>query len=245
MNRSILFFFLILFTAPLSAEDVFSENLDDERRRSGLNSVVVKLAYSSGMVAPGKVADETETVQSGPNSKTTPCFIDQFKNHLQTASPDQQPWQAFCYQHIGSKYIQTELDRRSVDNACKGKQTLHTGHKEWIGTVISETGPPSFPENSTSYPGHDNNGRLPQVASIKTPDIVSENVFYRIDRKTASVRTPTGPPDTLTFNCTARNRQPGPIPSPSFAFLDSSTCTQTLSRSMQAILRGAPMRLST
>ena len=146
----------------------------------------------------------------------------------------------------GNDQFGKKLDRREEIKSFKTVNETQSSNNQWIGTVVSETGPPSFLENPPSHLfGHDNNGRLPQVAIIQIPDIVSQNVFYRINRKILSVRSPTGPPDSLESNNTARNHQSGSISSPSTSHLDQSIRIPIYSRGMQDMLRGAPVRMST
>lgn len=229
LNGSILFFFFILFTAPLGADDVISGNVDDERRRSGKGPVVVKLLSHDG--EPSTV----QSVSANKDSKSTGTYL-----------PDSQIQNAFWGLRPGNDQLVKELDQRVKISSFKTVNETQSSKNQWIGTVISETGPPSFPDNSTSYlAGHDNYGRLPQVTRIETPVIVSENIVHRIHRKTASVRTPTGPPDTPVINFTSRKHQSGKSPSPSFATPDFYPFTRIYSRSMQAILRGDRLRLST
>ena len=228
LNGSILFFFLILFTAPLGADDIISGNSDDERRRSGKSAVVVKLlSYVEPSPAQSNfAAQDREITNSNP-----------LENQTQVVAWGLQPGN---YQHI------KELDQRAEIKSFKTVNESQSSKNQWIGTVISETGPPSFPDNSTSYlAGHDNYGRLPQVTRIETPAIVSENIVHRIHRKTASVRTPTGPPDAPVINFTSRIHQSGKSSSPTFATPDFYPFTRIYSRSMQAILRGDRLRLST
>ena len=228
LNGSILFFFFILFTAPLGADDIISGNTDDERRRSGKGVVVVKLlSHSEPSRAQSNSANQDREITSANSPE----------NQTQNAAWGLQPG---IDQHI------KELDQRAEIKSFKTVNETEPSEIQWIGTVISETGPPSFPDNSTSYlAGHDNYGRLPQVTRIETPVIVSENIVHRIHRKTASVRTPTGPPDTPVINFTSRKHQSGKSPSPSFATPDFYPFTRIYSRSMQAILRGDRLRLST
>lgn len=246
LNGSVLFFFLILFTAPLGADDVISGNLGDERRRTNAGPVAIKLvSYNDLSAVQLNTSNETahQDLISHPDSAIE--LSSQDNNYSDVASADLKLQQAFWCHQCSNELLLTKLDQRGSDASSKSESEIQTRGTQWIGTVISETGPPSYPDTTTSYlTGHDNNGRLPQVAKIKIPDNVSENVFYQIDRKTASIRSPTGPPNSLETNA-PRIHQSGSISSPSFVILDPSTRTQTFSRGMRVMLRGAPLRVDT
>jgi len=229
LNGSFLFFFLILFTAPLGADDVISGNVDDERRRTGKVAVAVNIPChgepSSAQVNTNTHYDEI----AGANI------------------PDNQAPNLYRDFQAGIDRFGGSQDQHStIEPFSNTANEFQPGSSQWIGTVISETGPPSFPDNSASYhAGYENNGRLPQVARIETPVIISENIVHRIHSKTASVRTPTGPPDTPGFNLTSRIPQTGTISSKLFATPDFPFNTRIYSRSMQAILRGDRLRMLT
>ena len=228
LNGIILFFFFILFTAPLGADDAISGNESDDRRRSSKGTVVVKLLSHS----EPSLAQSNSTAQ---DRETTGASL-----------PDSQTQNVSCGLQPGNDPFGKVPDPRAEIESFKTINETQSSNNQWIGTVISETGPPSFPENPPSHLfGHDNNGRLPQVAIIQIPDIVSQNVFYRINRKILSVRSPTGPPDSLESNNTARYHPPGLISSPSTSHLDQSFRIPIYSRGMQVMLRGAPVRMST
>ena len=226
MNGYILFIFFILFTAPLGADDVISSNADDERRRSGKGPVAVKLLCQGEPSA-------TQSNSSGLDAKSTSAYV-----------PDSQLQDVFRDFQPGLVQLVKVPGQHAGINSFKAMNEIQSSNNRWIGTAISETGPPSFPDNPMSYlAGHDYNSRLPQVEKIETPVIVSENIVHRIHRKTASVRTPTGPPDTSGFNFTSRDHQTGTSSSPFFATPDFSPVTRTYSRSMQAMLRRDRLRM--
>jgi len=246
LNGSFLFFFLILFTAPLDADEVVTGSLGDERRRAHGTVVLNNMSSGETTTLRAKIAKASGQQQLALRIDSTTGQPTQNNNYTKVANADEHLQQAFWCHQCSNELFQPGLEQQGSIAPGKREKIVQTSASQWIGTVISETGPPTFPENSTSYPaGHDNNGRLPQVAKLRIPDIVSENVYHCIDRKTASVRSPTGPPASLENHDTSRILHSGLVSSPSFATLDPSILTRTSSRSMQVILRGTPMRLST
>ncbi|MGW8247245.1 MAG: hypothetical protein ACWGOV_03970 [Acidiferrobacterales bacterium] len=247
LNGSFLFFFLVIFTAPLDADEVISGNLGDDRRRAHAGSVVVNIISHGEMsTARTDAAKDSATQDLLSHSDATTHYSAQDNNYTDVASADQHLQQAFWCLQCDKDLFQAELDQSGSDTFNKRESEPQSRNTPWIGTVISETGPPPFPENPPSHLfGHDNNGRLPQVAIIEIPDIVSQNVFHQIDSKILSVRSPTGPPYSLETTNTSRNRQSGSNSSPSNSHLDPSIRLQTYSRGMQVMLRGAPVRMST
>lgn len=247
LNGFILFLFFILFTSPLGADDVISSNSDDERRRSSKSPVAVKIiSYGEMSATQLDLGAGISPVNPVISAHSTGYFAEQLGETVLADKSDFQNQYAFWYLQPGNDQLGKQLDQRVGGKSFKTVSELQSRGKQWIGTVVSETGPPSFPDNSVSYhTGYDNNGRLPQVARIETPVITSENIVHRIHSKTASVRTPTGPPDTPGFNLTSRNLQTGTSSSPFFVSPDISFIPRIYSRSMQAILRGDRLRMST
>jgi len=247
LNGFILFLFFILFTAPLGADDVISSNSDDERRRSSKSPVAVKIiSYGELSVTQLDLGAGITPLYPAIRSHTAGHSAEQLDHTVLADSPDSQYKYASWYLQAGNDRPGQELVQRAGGKSFETVGELQSSGEQWIGTVISETGPPSFPDNSLSYhTGYDNNGRLPQVAIIETPVIISENIVHRIHSKTASVRTPTGPPDTRGFNLASRNLQTGTSSSPFFISPDISFITRIYSRSMHAILRGDRLRMIT
>ena len=247
LNGFILFLFFIIFTAPLGADDVISSNSDDERRRSSKSPVAVKI-ISYGEMSATQLDLGAGITPFSPvvHTRSTAYFAEQLGETVLADKPDFQYQYAFWHLQPGYDQTGKQLDQRVGGKSFKTVSEFQSSGKQWIGTVISETGPPSFPDNSMSYhAGYDNNGRLPQVTRIETPAIISENIVHRIHSKTASVRTPTGPPDTPGFKFTSRKPQSGTSSSTFFVDPDFSLITRIYSRSMQAILRGDRLRMLT
>jgi hypothetical protein len=199
VGRYTLFFFLILFTAPLGADDVISGKLDDERRRSSASSVSVPLATFNGASKTVNIpVGEITPSGSASNHENNVRAASNIDNHSQPgflAALDQQPPQVFWYQQNKNEHARAELDRCGGVVSHWGEKESQANGIQWIGTVVSQTGPPSFPESYSSFlTGHDSDSRLPQVAEIKIPGLLPEKFYFEIHRKIASVRTPTGPP---------------------------------------------------
>lgn len=199
VGRYTLLLFLVLFTAPLGADDVISGKLDDERRRTSTHSVSVTLASLN--IAPGTLnnsVDEMASPGSTTNYENTDGAASQgdtYSSPTSLASIDQQATQASWWQQNINKYARAELDRCGGVVSHWGEKESQTNDTQWIGTTISETGPPMDLENNASFlAGYDSRSYLPQVAEIKIPGLSPEKIYYGIHRKTASVRTPTGPP---------------------------------------------------
>ena len=100
LNGSVLFFFLILFTAPLGADDVISGNLGDERRRTNAGPVAIKLvSYNDLSAVQLNTSNETahQDLISHPDSAIE--LSSQDNNYSDVASADLKLQQAFwCHQ---------------------------------------------------------------------------------------------------------------------------------------------------
>ena len=249
LNGSVLFFFLILFTAPLGADDVISGNLGDERRRTNAGPVAIKLvSYNDLSAVQLNTSNETahQDLISHPDSAIE--LSSQDNNYSDVASADLKLQQAFWCHQCSNELLLTKLDQRGSDASSKSESEIQTRGTQWIGTVISETGPPSYPDTTTSYlTGHDNNGRLPQAPQVtesRIPGIITKKTTFNIDQKTASVRTPTGPPSDYINIAPTPNRPTDSAFGSPVATLNPLINTQISSRSMQVILPEFRMRMT-
>ena len=233
LNGSFLFLFFILFTAPLEADDVFSESLDEERRRANMGLVITKIiSFDADVSLQSSLTDEDPAID-----------LLQFADTL-TSSMEQAPGEASWWHSYQNHQVNPELIQLSFDMAQGKTHVLNSTTSQWIGTVISETGPPAFPENVSSFLSwNEYNGRLPQVAQTKIPHNYLKKITFEIDRKTASVRTPTGPPAQSIAVSALQACQHEPDYTPSISPVNPAKLTAT--RGMPVIPRGIPMRFTT
>jgi len=233
LNGSFLFLFFILFTAPLEADDVFSESLDEERRRASMGLVITKIiSFDADVSAQSSLIDENPAVT-----------VLQLTDTL-TFSMEQTPGEVSWWHSYQNQQVNAELIQRSFDTVQDKTHVLNSTTSQWIGTAISETGPPAFPENVYSFLSwNESNGRLPQVAQTKIPLNYLKKITFEIDRKTASVRTPTGPPAQSIAVSALQAYQYEPDFAPSVSPVNPTKLPTA--RGMPVILRGIPMRFTT
>jgi len=241
LNRSFLFVFFILFTVPLEADDFITEGFDNDRRRSSILLIETQSNTPDSEMASQQLPLSPKSTVVLTKTADIPYDKSQFESNFENVAPDQGQFALRNRSHATGALA--ELPQKSNLESIARELELKSMYSQWMGTAVSETGPPSLDDIVNSFlPGNEFFIARPRVIKAPIPNQYQKQVSHEIDQKILSVRTPTGPPNFARATISPQDFLNGP----GYIFLKPSVtpihkCTLRASRD---IPRGDAMRPS-
>lgn len=216
LNGSFLFVFFILFTVPIEADDFISESVENDRRR-------MAIAHVENHGADPVTVSQQLSLHSKPVAVLTrtaeiPFDSNQYESNFENVAPEQGQF-ALGYRSRAANGF-AEPPQQSILQRISNELELKSRYSQWMGTAVSETGPPLLSEIVHSFlPGNEFLSTPPRVIKTAIPNQYLKQVSHEIDQKILSVRAPTGPPAYALTNIDRQDIPGGP----GYTFLNSST----------------------